>query len=381
MILVAVSIAALFSFAVIAIDGSIMQTTKTELQNGADAAALAGAMEYAITGGNETLAKDMAVKFAAYNMAVETVHTPIDILPADVEIDTDQKTVTVTTYRTQDHGDPLRTYFLKIFDIGRLNLVDVRARATAEVFDVCDVQCVKPWAVPDRWDDTSGPNPGKYDTGDPFDDLNGNYVRDAGEPYTDKDGNGVYTPPEFYDPLLTGYNAPGDVGTTITLKVGNPNQAIEPGHFFPIDLPPLHKGIAPITGGDAYREWIRTCAPYNVGPGDSLQIEPGNMVGPTSQGMADLIAQDPDAYWDGTQVVSDFGRSPRIVLVPFFIPISNEGSGRNNVIVSKVGAFFLEEMSGGDVVGRFIKVAFPGVPCDDPATTSFIVGLHLIENP
>jgi len=105
------------------------------------------------------------------------------------------------------------------------------------------------------------------------------------------------------------------------------------------------------------------------------------MIGPTNQGMADLIAQDPDAYWDGDHVVSDFGRSPRVVLVPFFVPISHSGSGRNFVIVSKVGAFFLEQMDGQNVIGRFMQVAFPGVPCDDPEYTSFIVGLHLIENP
>ena len=32
--------------------------------------------------------------------------------------------------------------------------------------------------------------------------------------------------------------------------------------------------------------------------GDLLLMEPGNMVGPTTQGIEDLIAQDPDAYWD-----------------------------------------------------------------------------------
>lgn len=385
MILVAVSIAALFAFAVIAIDGSIMQTTKTELQNGADAAALAGAFAYAQSGGNVDFAKDEAVKFAAYNMAVQQNHAPILITPADVDVDTENRWVTVDTYRTQDHGDPLRTYFLKIFDIGRLNLVDVHARATAEVYNVCDVRCVKPWAIPDRWDDSGGPNPGQYDTGDDFTDVNMNFTWDPGEPYSDDDGNGVYTPPEFYDPILTGYNAPGDVGASITLKIGNPQQAIAPGQFYPIDLPPMHREIAPITGGDQYREWIATCADYLVGPGDSLKTEPGNMVGPTGQGMADLVAQDPNAYWDSaTQSVmgSDFGQSPRVVYVPFFIPISHQGSGKNFVIVSKVGAFFLEEMTGnGEVVGRFLQVAAPGSPCEDPEQASFFVGLHLIENP
>ena len=65
-ILMAVVIVALFAFAVVAIDGSILQTTKTQLQNGADAAALAGALEYALTE-SEAAAKAKAVEYAGYN--------------------------------------------------------------------------------------------------------------------------------------------------------------------------------------------------------------------------------------------------------------------------------------------------------------------------
>ncbi len=51
-------------------------------------------------------------------------------------------------------------------------------------------------------------------------------------------------------------------------------------------------------GGNNYRDNIATCDPTVIGPGTVLQVEPGNMIGPTNQGIRDLIAQDPGATWD-----------------------------------------------------------------------------------
>ena len=38
--------------------------------------------------------------------------------------------------------------------------------------------------------------------------------------------------------------------------------------------------------------------PQSCASASLMTPEPGNMVGPTTQGIDDLIAQDPDAYWD-----------------------------------------------------------------------------------
>ncbi len=35
-----------------------------------------------------------------------------------------------------------------------------------------------------------------------------------------------------------------------------------------------------------------------VEPGDKLQTEPGNKVGPTRQGVNELLSDDSGAYWD-----------------------------------------------------------------------------------
>ncbi len=288
LISVAVAILALFAFAVLAIDGALLLTTRTQLHAAADAAALAGAS--GLMEGSEATATQRAIDFASYNTAVQETRTAVLITPADVTFpETD--VIRVQTHRTQATGDALRTYFYKV--ISPFTTADVTATAAAKIFDVCHTKCLKPWAIPDRWDDAND--------------------------------NGIFDDGEYYDPDGTGYIAPIDVGANITLKTGNPHDAIEPGIFYPINFPPLNneEGEKPLTGAAWYRQWISGCEPYLVGVGDELQLEPGNMVGPTKLGMADLIAQDPTAQWDPinkTIINSAYGISPRIGLVPFFDP-------------------------------------------------------------
>lgn len=350
MIMVAVALLAMFSFAIVTIDGAVLMTTKNQLQAAADAAALAGAS--GLIAGSKDEATNRAIQFASYNKAVQETRTPVIITAADVSFPEDDM-VRVVTHRTEATGDALRTYFMRVVTLGHNNLSDVSAVAAAVIYDVCASDCVKPWAIPDRWDDANAN--GRMDTG------------------------------EAYDPVATGYQAPGDIGQSIILKVGNPQQAIAPGQFFPIDLPPLDCacGEDPETGGDQYRWNIANCSPYTVAPGDRLQLEPGNMVGPTRQGMQELIDADPTATWDdvnNTIAGSKFGLSPRIVLVPFFDPTSPPESGRNWVRVTKIGAFFLEAMAqGGEVRGRFMKVTISGEPCAVKNEGTFVKGIQLVE--
>jgi hypothetical protein len=130
--------------------------------------------------------------------------------------------------------------------------------------------------------------------------------------------------------------------------------------------------------------WISECEPYLVEPGDRLQLEPGNMVGPTMHGMEDLIAKDPGARWDPSTnavVGSNFGLSPRVGLIPLFDPRLAPSSGRNYVTVSKIGAFFIESVGpGSQVQGRFIQITTQGSPCPENGVgTSLVKGIALIE--
>jgi hypothetical protein len=107
------------------------------------------------------------------------------------------------------------------------------------------------------------------------------------------------------------------------------------------------------------------------------------MVGPTMQGIRDLIELDPDAYWDedlNTVMGSAFGLSPRVIKVPFYDPSRPPNAGRNHVYVIKIGAFFLEGTGPGSAVNsRFMQIASPGQPCDPDAPASFIMGFVLVE--
>lgn len=350
-IMLAVSIVAIFAFAVIAIDGAMLMTTRTQLHAAADAAALAGATAL-LEGGSQADAVSRALDFSSYNEAYQVTSQSVVIQPGDVTFP-QPDIIRVQTHRTAATGDALRTFFVRVINPGSTT-ADMTAVSAARVFDLCSSKCLKPWAIPDRWNDANA--------------------------------NGVFDAGEYYDPDATGYKAPTDVGATIVLKVGNPQQAIEPGIFYPVNFPPLNnpEGEAPLTGGAWYEEWIAGCSPYKVGIGDQLQLEPGNMVGPTMHGMDDLHSLDPYASWDAgskTIIDSGFGVSPRIGLVPFFDPTQPPSSGRNYVTVTKIGAFFIESIGpGSQVVGRFIQITAQGNPCEGGGLGSGLVkGIVLVE--
>jgi hypothetical protein len=151
-----------------------------------------------------------------------------------------------------------------------------------------------------------------------------------------------------------------------------------------VNFPPLGDGEKPLTGASWYRRWIADCSPYLVEVGDRLQLEPGRMVGPTKQGMQDLIAQDPNAYWNpSTKTVqgSAYALSPRVGLIPFFDPTLPPRQGRSYVTVTKLGAFFIESVeSNSQVHGRFIQITTQGTPCPGDGTgNAFVKNIALVE--
>jgi hypothetical protein len=153
------------------------------------------------------------------------------------------------------------------------------------------------------------------------------------------------------------------LGEQVTIKAGELGAEAAPaGFFYPVDFPPLNKGT-PITGGSAYSDNIIAGSSVSIEIGDELQVEPGNNVGPTMQGINDLIAMDPTAYWAGDHVAGSIYieySSPRICKVPFYDVNFPPDSGRNTVIVIRLGAFFLEGTQGNNVIGRFISVCAKG---------------------
>lgn len=415
LIMVALSFAVMAGFGILTIDIGRMLVTRTQLQNAADAGALAGASLFC----EQTNPTDADVQsevraIGGANMALETNAVNVDIPNEQITIDRSAGANDVTVVTRSD----TRQYLLGLFNLFQAANPDsivpdaqtasaVAATATARCGGTCSVSCVKPWSIPDRWDDVTGipgymGGPGKKKVDwrnnnhwnhETFTDANDNGIYDVGESYVDDNTNGRYDE-EAYHPSLTGYgpdpvpgnflSPSGDLGLELVLHAGTPADAPEPGQYWSVDLPPVNKGT-PVPGGDEYRENIARCNPASIEKGDWLQTEPGLMVGPTNQGMRDLIAQDPDAEWDdATQSVinSAFAVSPRIVLIPIHDPRIPINNGRTDLLqVTKVAAFFMERMTGpAEVRGRFLKVRAPGAPCVDGQTSGFFTyNLSLIH--
>jgi len=412
---VAMATAVLAAFGILAIDIGRMLVTKTQLQNAADAGALAGAGMFCGGTPTDEEAKAEAKKIADSNQALEDRNVDIDVADGDITIEHDAGNNDVSVIARMD----TKQYLLGLFDVFKTadptvsdaqSASAVNAIAVARCGGTCSVSCVKPWSIPDRWDDVSAVagyagervgnkrrpdwrNNNNYNF-ETFTDANSSGKWEPGESYFDDNGNGRYDS-ENYHPSLTGYgpdpvpgnflSPDGDLGLELTLHAGNPSTSDPPapGQYYSVDLPPINKGT-PITGGDEYRENIAECNPVSIEKGDWLQTEPGLKTGPTNQGMRDLIAQDPDAEWDpSTQSVvnSDFAVSPRIVLIPIHDPRIPVISGRKQVQVVKVAAFFMERMTGpAEVRGHFLKVRAPGAPCVDGQTSGFFTfNLSLIK--
>jgi Flp pilus assembly protein TadG len=385
MIMVAVAMVMIFAFAVLAIDLSLIQLAKTQLQNAADAAALAGAIILFTSGGDQGAATAEAIRVAGLNVAVQdTQSSPsVIIYPEDVTFP-GSDSITVTTHRTEATGDPVAQYFLRVLDPLLTNEGNVTAKATATIWCISGTDCLRPFCPPDRWDDVD--SNGIWTPDDEYEDLNANGVWDSGEPLTeDWNDNGVWDPAESYHPLGTGYRSPEDIGTQITLKLNNSNQSPEMCFYYAVRFGPVGCDTI-LSGADIYEEWIcPECEPFVVSIGDQLQMEPGKMVGPTNSGLECLIAMDPSAEWDpatGTVISSDYPVSPRIIKAPAFDPTLGVQNchGVDCVTVTKIMVLFVEAHGGsGEIVGRFMTLATEGVPDPDCSSGSFLFTAALVR--
>ena len=391
LVFVAVTIFALAAMAILAVDISKLLVTRAQLQNAADAGALAGAElfvtdEFSQPVSRETVeqrAREVAEMNRAFNDARGGDYPTSNVSMVIAVAETDETSamfgaVSCTTRSV------VSQYFTPITALmgGHADTPgtgNVMALAVARAGEVCKVQCLKPWSIPDRWDDTGRPgwpawSGNKHWDSEKFTDQNGNGRYDVGEPFQDGvDGSkgggpmdGLYTS-EFYHSLLTGYIASKDLGELMRFKVANPHDASEPGQFYPIDL--CQDPADRTCSGAANYSWnIANCNPNLYGPGDWVNTENGNMIGPTGQGLEELIAQDPGAQWGAdceciTGSAFGAGKSPRIGFIPLHDPRIPLNSGKMAIQIVKIIAVFFEQVQGRDVMARFIRVQAPGEQC------------------
>jgi len=372
---VAIAILVLTAMGTFVMDHGVMWVSRGQAQNAADAGALSGAVARAydeLT--NPPASNGKAFQSATGAALANNVWTSAPTAqvswacPSGVA----GSCVRVDVYRNGEFGStPLPTIFGKLLNISSQG---VRATATARVANGNATNCMRPFAIADKWIDQRSPV-SQYDR---WQKQGGQVVQLA--PYDN------YVPPSASDPG-SGFRLPDDFGQQATLKAGNPSsgsEAITPGWYLPLRLPDGAGGY--VSGASDFSDAIGNCIGNPVSIGQYLPLENGVMSGPTDAGVADLVAKDSGASWDvanqritGSCAPGCAPISPRIVPITVFdidefqwrreggdwtsswngFPANPCPTGGKCVRVANILGFFVNGMNGGgDVIGYL--TSYPG---------------------
>jgi hypothetical protein len=155
---------------------------------------------------------------------------------------------------------------------------------------------------------------------------------------------------------LTAY-AQSQMGTLHDIRPTSPSGALAPGQFYSLDFG---------SGGKDYRCALGNCLndcpgvdPDIIRCGDRFPLKTGNMVGPTQQGVKDLIGQPPDYTWVAVGQYKDrsgqiWDSSPALVIAPVWDSCNpNEviSSGTAGQTVKVIGflTVFVDGLQGNNV--------------------------------
>ena len=350
----------------LAIDVGMFMTARSQAQNAADAGALAGATALAFDNFDDRSVGGPAVQ-SAVNAALanSVIGAAPSATPGDVTFPvgpTGANRVRIDVFRSAARTNAIPTLIGPLFGVPT---VDIAATATGEASPANAMTCVKPFTIPDRWTENKTPPWTVNSTFDRYDNK-GRVIANAD----------VYVPAG--QPGYSGYNSTRDKGTQLTIRAGTGNN-VAPTMYFSWSMPSN-------TGGDDYRDNIANCNTTLVHFGDPMTQEPGDMTGPTNQGVDDLIAKDPYAYWDATknEVHSTMNPSPRVFPIPLYDPDyyqSQKTNGRNATLrVANWIGFFIESRAGNNVTGRITPIL--GIIDNNagPAPTgTFPVAIRLVQ--
>ncbi|MBI4487261.1 MAG: Tad domain-containing protein, partial [Acidobacteria bacterium] len=370
LVFVSIGFMAFMTATTLAVDVGMFMTAKSQAQNSADAGALSGAVALYFNDFDDRSSTGPAVQSAlSAALANNVMGAQVSVTPADVTFPNNPagqpNRVAVSVYRADIRDNAIPTLLGKIFGI---DTVSLGASATAEVSPANAATCVKPFTIPDRWDENQD---GEWDPDDTFD-LEDN----KGKPLDNPD---VYIGPEDKE-NYTGYDAERDKGFRIVLKANNTSK-VTASFYNPWDLPGS-------VGADDYRENIATCNSTVIPLGATPEPETGNMTGPTVQGVGDLVDLDPGAEWDEDckcVTGSAYGsKSPRVVVIPVYDPVvfaTGPAHGKNiDLKFTNFIGFFIEPMQGNEVVGRITPVSglFDGDAGPAPAG-AFLAVIRLVQ--
>jgi Flp pilus assembly protein TadG len=254
----------------LAIDVGMLMTARTQAQTAADAGALAGAVALAYNSATNFSSSGPAVQGALSAARSDLVMgQQVSIQSGDVTFLPDPATgnttrVQVTVYRSSVRGNPVPTMIGRIFGISS---ADISATAVAEAIPANASNCVKPFAIPDKWTEKQT---APWDTSDSF--------------------NAAILPPTFspdvyktvLDATYTGYKR-SNVGLQINMLPATGQ--IQASQYYALDF------------SGSYQGNIENCAAAKVTIGDKIAALPLNN-SQTYSGVQALINRDPGAYWD-----------------------------------------------------------------------------------
>jgi hypothetical protein len=400
---VAVCLLGLLAFTTFVVDYGVMWASRGQAQTAADAGALAGAVSLAFESSTDLANAQMKARLVARQNPV--FGEAPDVQLADITFPAcppgapgpPDACVTVDVFRNQrPGGSPLPMFFGNVVGISDQG---VRATATAQIVTADTTDCLKPWAIVDRWDEyavgqAGYPNPDldflPTSTFDKYSNGRG------GSPPQEDD---LYVAPTAAA-VGTGFRLPADEGLRYAVKVGDASNSVSSGWFRALDLPRADGG----GGGSSYRDNIETCsglpssyaAPETVCPvtialadraywaaRGCYSVETGNKVGPTKQGIEALIARDPGASWNPSlktvtgSAFSPQTKSPRVVPIGVMnidLYMAQNPNGSTPVVrMENIYGLFVEGMgtvaadgsitlssSGQSVIGRIMTIPATG---------------------
>ncbi|PYR08615.1 MAG: hypothetical protein DMF99_18720 [Acidobacteria bacterium] len=211
-IFVGVGFFAFLACTTLAIDVGMFMTARSQAQNSADAGALAGATALVFNSFTDRTPTGPAVQSAINTaLANQVIGSDVSVKTADVTFPNDPAgnptRVKVDVYRTDaaDRNNPVPTLIGGIFGVKTVNIT---ATATAEASPANAMTCVKPFMIPDKWEEHTAPA------------SEFNEFDNKGNPVPKPD---IYVPPT--DQVnYTGYTVAKDVGTTLVLRAGQGDQ-------------------------------------------------------------------------------------------------------------------------------------------------------------
>ena len=328
--IVAVFIVVLFGMAALAVDLGIVYTARTSAQHAADAAALAGAYTFM----NPIAPQPASAQQAAIAIAQQNkiIGQAVVVTASDIVVDTVNHRVRVTVPRTGSNG--IQTYFAAAIGWKSVN---VNVKATAEAgSNGTSAHCLKPIFIPNTIISTSPPGVNPCNAGQKLFDAAGNLTPQG-------------------QAALSSSSRPAYV-----IRPTSPVGALVPSQYYSADFG---------SGANTYRcslgQCLNGCGISNptVFCGSTLTTENGNMVGPTKQGVADLIGNPPVYQWQGvgnylnrdTSLAMD--SAPNLVVVPVWdnctSPISQ---GRQTFRTVGFAQLFIDDINnGGDVTAHLIN--------------------------